>query len=193
MKRTTLLATLFAAAALAGCTSIGGTPTTGSTPPPTTETSDTGSTSSPSAVDLGIDKYKDKPCDVLTAAQVTQLGKVKAPEIRQGPAGQICNWRGQELLEDSAYEISVATLLPYETALANSRQRPVFSEKDIQGVRTFTSSTTDDTRTCTSTVDAGKSATLLVIVNVARNKVPAQKPCAEAERVAAMAIENLRG
>ena len=191
MKRTTLLATLFTAAALAGCTTIGGTPTTGNTPP-TTETSDTGSTGSPSA-DLGIDKYKDKPCDVLTAAQVAQLGNVKEPTTRQGAAGPICKWSGKELLDDSAYDIAIGTALAYDTALANSRQHPVFSEKTVQGVRTFTSSTTDDTRTCTANVDAGKSGTLLVNVNVARNKVPAQKPCAEADRVAAMIIENLRG
>lgn len=192
LKRTTLLATLFAAAALAGCTNVGGTPTTAPTPPPT-ETSNTGSTGSPSTVELDIAKYKAKPCDVLTPTQVTQLGNVKEPTTREGAAGPICKWSGKELLDDSTYDIAIGTALAYDTALANSRQHPVFIETTIQGVRTFTSSTTDDTRTCTTVVDAGKSGSLLVTVNVARNKVPAQKPSAEAQRVAALAIENLRG
>lgn len=192
LKRTTLLATLFAAAALAGCTNVGGTPTTATTPPPT-ETNNTGSTGSPAAVELKVDKFKDKPCDLLTAAQVAQLGNVKEPKIRQAALGPACQWNGKEILEDSAYEVAVYPDQSFETQLGNSRSFPVFSEKTIQGIRTFNSDNTDATRSCTTIAEAGKTGILQVDVSVAKNKVPAQKPCAEAERVTAMAIENLRG
>jgi len=190
LKRNTLLATLFATAALAGCTNVGGTPTTGSTPPPATESSDTGS---PTAVELGIDKFKDKPCDFLTAAQVTQLGNVKAPTTRQAALGPACSWNGKDILEDSAYEISTASEQSYETLLGNSRKFPVFSEKTIQGIRTLSSDDTDGTRACETIVEAGKTGAVLVHVDVAMKKVPTQKPCAESERVAALVIGNLRG
>lgn len=191
LKRTTLLATLFAAAALAGCTNVGGTPTTATTPP-TTEMSDTGSADSP-AVKLNIAKFKDKPCDILTAAQVTQLGNTKAPTTRQAALGMACEWSGKDILEDSAYEVSTATEQSFETMRGNASKSAVFSEKTIQGVRTFSADTTDGTRACATYGEAGKTGVLIVHVDVARSKVATQKPCAEAERVAAMAIENLRG
>lgn len=190
LKRTTLVAALFAAAALAGCTGINGTPTTGSTPP-ATQTSDTGSTGSP-ATKLSIAKFKDKPCDILTAAQVTALGNVDV-KTRTSVVGQACTWEGKDVLDDSTYEISVGTEQVFENQLTNSRNAAVFSEKTIDGVRTFNRDSTDGSRTCLTIIEAGKVGTVGVAVDVAKNKLSTQKPCTESEKLAATVIGNLRG
>lgn len=194
LKRTTLLATLFAVAALAGCSDIkGGTPTTGATQPPATETSDTGSTGSP-ATDLGIDRYKDKPCDILTPAQVTALGNVEAAgRQRKSALGQACVWDGKEALDDSSFDIVVAMGQDYDNQLNNSRTNTTFSEKTVDNVRTFSTHSGDASRTCLTVVDGGKAGSIGVSISVAKNKAATTKSCAETEKVAAAVIGNLKG
>ncbi len=193
LKRTTLLATLFAAAALAGCSDVeGGTPTTSNTPPPATETSNTGSTGTP-ATELSLDKVKDKPCDILTAAQVTALGNVDSPRPRKAALGPSCVWDGKEALDDSTYEIWVATDQVFENQLSASRSDAVFSEKTIQGVRTFSGDSTDGVRMCLTVIEAGKTGTVGVSMNLAKNKAATQKACTETEKLAATVIGNLKG
>jgi hypothetical protein len=193
LKRTTLLATLFAVAALAGCSDVkGGTPTTGNTQPPATETSDTGSTRAPTT-ELNIDKVKDKPCDVLTAAQVTALGNVDVPRQRKAALGPSCVWDGKEALDDSTYEIWVGTEQSFENQLNTSRSAAVFSEKTIEGVRTFSRDSADGIRLCLTVIEAGKTGTVGVSMNLAKNKAATQKACTETEKLAATVIGNLKG
>ncbi|KOV82138.1 DUF3558 domain-containing protein [Nocardia sp. NRRL S-836] len=192
MKRTTLLATLFAATALAGCTSInGGNPTTGATQPPATQTSDTGSTGSPAAR-LNLDKVKGNPCDLLTAAQVSALGNVDV-KTKTSSTGPVCTWEGKSLLDDSTYEVRIAADQTFENQLANSRSAAVFSEKTIDGVRTFSRDSTDASRSCLTIIEAGDKGTVGAAVDVAKNKLSTQKPCTESEKLAATVIGNLRG
>ncbi|MGZ3147999.1 DUF3558 domain-containing protein [Lentzea chajnantorensis] len=192
MKRTTLMAILFAATALAGCTSInGGNPTTGSTPPPATETSETSSTGSPAAK-LDLDKVKGNACDLLTAAQITALGNVET-KSRTSSTGPVCTWEGKSLLDDSTYEARIAADQVYDNQLASSRSAAVFSEKTIDGVRTFSRDSTDGSRSCLTIIEAGEKGTIGAAVDVAKNKLSAQKPCTESEKLAAAVIGNLKG
>lgn len=194
MKRTTtLLAALFALAAIAGCSDkSGGNPKPEATSPSTNTESESPST--PSGPELNLAKYLEKPCDVLTAAQVSSISNVKTPPTtRKAPLGPSCRYQGKELLSDSSFSVTLADGQKYDSLLGNSRNSPVFSETKVGELRAFSSDDTDGTRDCTTAVEAGKESALIVQINVASELKGVKKPCEESQKIAAAAISTLKG
>lgn len=192
MKRTTtLLAALFSLAAIAGCSDKSG----GNAKPETTSPANTESESpsTPSGPELSLAKYLEKPCDVLTSAQVASFSKLKAPEVRKAPLGPACDWKGQDILSDSSFTVTLADGQEYDTLLGNSRSSAVFSEQEVGGLRSFSSDDTDGTRACATAVETGKESAILVQINVARELKGVKKPCEESQKIAAAAISTLKG
>jgi hypothetical protein len=185
-RSTTLLAALFALAALAGCSEKNG----GNAKPETTSTSTntTDGTSTPSGPELSLAKFLQKPCDVLTPAQTASFGKFKEPASRKAPLGPSCRWAAQDNTVDSSIAVTFGDGQEYDTLLSNSRKSPVFKEVKVEGLNAFSSDDTDGTVDCTTVVETGKTSAIVV-----QTSVNDKKPCEFAERVAAVVISTLRG
>ena len=190
MKRTTtLLAALFSLAALAGCSDKSGGNANPETTSPSTNTQSE-SPSTPSGPQLSLAKFLAKPCDVLTAAQLSPLGsKFKAPAKRTAPLGPACDWKAVDSTVDSSITVTLADGQEYDTLLSNSRKSPVFSEQKVEGLRAFSSDDTDGTVDCATAVETGKESAILVQISVYTGK----KPCDEAQKIAAAVISTLKG
>jgi hypothetical protein len=183
----TLLAALFALAALAGCSEKnGGNAKPETTSPSTSTTSD--STGTPSGPELSLAKFLEKPCDVLTPAQIASFGKFREPASRKAPLGPSCRWPGQDNTVDSTIAVTFGDGQEYDSLLSNSRKSPVFKEVKVDGLRAFSSDDTDGTDACTTFVETGKTSAIAV-----QTSVNDKKPCELAEKVAAVVITTLRG
>lgn len=187
MKRsTTLLAALFALAALASCSDKSG----GNAKPETTSTTTntTDSSGTPSGPELSLAKFLEKPCDVLTPAQIASFGKFKEPASRKAPLGPSCRWAAQDNTVDSSIAVTFGDGQEYDTLLSNSRKSPVFKEVKVDGLPAFSSDDTDGTEACTTIVETGKTSAVAV-----QTHVNDKKPCELAEKVAAVVITTLKG
>ncbi|MEU0883916.1 DUF3558 domain-containing protein [Lentzea sp. NPDC005914] len=190
MKRSlTLLAALFSLAALAGCSDKSG----GNAKPETTSPSDTKSESpsTPAGPQLDLAKFLAKPCDVLTAAQLSPLGShFKAPAPRTAPLGPACDWKAVDSTVDSSVTVTLADGKEYDSLLSSSRKSPIFSEQKVEGLRSFNSDDTDGTVDCTTAVETGKESAIVVQTSVLDGKT---KPCDVNLKVASAVVTTLKG
>ncbi|MGI5502238.1 DUF3558 domain-containing protein [Lentzea sp. CA-135723] len=189
---TALLTAVLAFGALAGCTSsqTGGNPT----PAPTTGGGQT--STEPTGSDgpgLSIAKYVSDPCSILTASQVTTLGSVRAPESNTAELGPQCSWKGQDVIKNSRYSVSVTEKKSFDDMVANVKGNPVFEDKKIDGVRVISTDQLDGLITCLVSIQAAKTDSVTVQTNIAADERAAKKACPEAERVAQLIITNLKG
>lgn len=190
---TALLTAVLAFGALVGCsgTKTGGNPTT----PPATgaETTSSEPTSNGSAEGLSIAKYVSNPCSILTASQVTTLGSVRAPEPGTAELGPNCVWKGQDVIKNSKYTVSVTEGKNFEDMVNNVKGNPVFTDKKIDGVRAFSTSQTDASTGCLTSLQASKTDSVTVQVATASDERATKPACQESERVAQLIISNLKG
>ncbi|GAB2860453.1 DUF3558 domain-containing protein [Lentzea nigeriaca] len=189
---TALLTAVLVTGVLAGCSQK--TPGNANTTTPTageqTSSSPTGS-DSPSG--LSIDKFVSKPCDILTAAQVAKLGSVRAPEPGTGLLGPLCTWKGQDVVKNSRYTISVTKGKDVEEMVATVKTDPVYTDHKVDGVRFVTSDATNGESTCATIIQVSKTDSVTLQVSVAKDERATKKPCTESETVSKMIVENLRG
>ena len=190
---TALLTAVFAFGALAGCTgnTTGGTPTTG-TKTGTEQTSST-PTSEPSS-GLSIANYVTKPCDILKPDQLATLGSVREGATGTGELGQKCTWRGQDVSKNTSYIVHVTEDKAVDDMAASSKAKnSFFEEKQIDGLRAYSTDGTDGSMYCLTTVQASKTDSITVQVTSSADERATKKPCPEAERVAQLIITNLKG
>ncbi|GLY49025.1 DUF3558 domain-containing protein [Lentzea sp. NBRC 102530] len=188
---TALLTAVLAFGALAGCTSsqTGGNPT----PAPTTGGEQTSTEPTSSDPGLSIAKYVSAPCSILTSSQTTTLGSVRAPAPGTGELGPLCEWKGQDVIKNSRYTVSVTEKKPFDDMVANVKNNPVFDDKKIDGVRVVSTDQLDGLITCLVSIQASKTDSVTVQVNLAADEQATKKACPEAERVAQLIITNLKG
>ncbi|SES18534.1 Protein of unknown function [Lentzea xinjiangensis] len=189
---TALLTAVLAAGVLAGCSEkTGGNAGTGA--PTSGEQTSSAPTSTGSSSGLSIAKFADKPCDILTAAQVATLGTVAAGKSGTNILGAECEWKGQDVIKNSTYSVTVTEDKDVEEMVANVKSNPIFQDKQSNGVRLVTNDGSDGTLHCSTIIGVSKTDSVTVYVAIAADERPAKPACPESEKVAAMVIENLRG
>jgi hypothetical protein len=189
---TALLTAVLAIGVLAGCSEkTNGNANT--TAPSTGDQTSSQPTSTDSPSGLSIDKFVSKPCDILTAAQVAKLGSVRAPEADSDVLGPMCTWKGQDVIKNSTYSVSVTKDKDVDEMVANVKNDPVFTDHKVDGVRLITSDQTNGEMSCDTIIQVSKTDSVTLQVSVAKDERATKKPCTEAETVAKMIIENLRG
>lgn len=190
---TALLTAVLALGALAGCTgnTTGGTPT----PQSNTGAGQTSSTptSSESPSGLSITNYVSKPCDILKPDQVATLGSVKDGVAGTDALGPLCTWEGQNPIKNSGYDVSVTTGKDFEAQVAAVKDRAVFTDKKIDGIRVITTDGTDGAMYCLTSIQISKTDSVTVQVDSSPDERATKKPCVETERVAQLIITNLKG
>ena len=190
---TALLTAVLAFGALAGCTSsqTGGNPTAA----PTTGGGQTSSepTSDGSGTSLDVSKFVGTPCSVLTADQVATLGSVRAPEPGTGTLGPNCVWRGQDAIKNSKYTVHVTKDQNFDNQVNEVKNNAVFTDKKIDGVRVISTDRLDGEVTCLVSLQASKTDSVTIQVNVASDEQASKKACPEGERLAQLIIGNLKG
>ncbi|WP_330270470.1 DUF3558 domain-containing protein [Lentzea sp. NBC_00516] len=189
----TALLTAVLAFGLTGCTgnTTGGTPTT----PSDTGAGQTSSTptSEESSSGLSITEYVSKPCDILKPDQVATFGSVKAGTPGTAVLGPSCKWDGQSPTKNTGYEVTVTTGKDFEAQVAGVKDRPVFEDKKIDGVRVITTDGTDGKTYCLASIQISKTDSVTLQIASAAAERATKKPCPEAERVAQLIITNLKG
>jgi hypothetical protein len=189
---TALLTVVLAIGALAGCSEkTGGNANT--TAPTAGQQTTTAPTSADSPSGLSIDKFVSKPCDILTTAQVAKLGSVRAPEPGSDVLGPLCTWKGQDVVKNSRYTVSVTKDKDVEEMVANVKSDPVFTDHKVDGVRFVTSDGTNGQMSCATIIQVSKKDSVTVQVSVAKDEQATKKACPESEAVSKMIVENLKG
>ncbi|MDT7782559.1 MAG: hypothetical protein QOF58_978 [Pseudonocardiales bacterium] len=189
---TALLTVALAIGALAGCSEkTGGNATT--TAPTGGEQTSSSPTSQGSSSGLSIAKVASKPCDTLTAAQVAKLGTVAAGKSSTGILGPECQWKGQDVIKNSTYTVTVTEDKDVDDMVANIKSNPIFQDKKSDGVRLVTNDSTDGTLHCSTIIEVSKTDSVTVYAAIAADERPTKPACPESEKIAKMVIENLRG
>ncbi|SDG20585.1 Protein of unknown function [Lentzea fradiae] len=189
---TALLTAVIAVGVLAGCSektggTAGTTLTTGGGQTSTAPTSESSSSG------LSIAKFADKPCDLLTEAQVAKLGEVAAPKTSTSTLGPKCTWEGKDILKNSTYVVYATVDQDVEAMVDRVKTNPIFTEKKIGDVRVFINDSTDGVIHCRAIIEVSKTDSATVDADIAAEERAAKPACTEAESVAAMVIETLKG
>lgn len=189
---TALLTAVIAIGVLAGCSEkTGGN---ANTPAPTAgDQTSTPPTSSGSSTGLSIAKFADKPCDLVTAAQLPKLGSVRAPETATSVIGPRCDWKGQDVIKNSTYRVAVTQDKDVEGIIANVKDSPVFTDHKVDGVRFVTYDGTDASIDCRTIIQVSDTDSVTSSVSIASAERAAKKPCTESEEFAKMIVETLKG
>jgi hypothetical protein len=189
---TALLTAVLAIGVLAGCSEkTGGNANT--TAPTGGEQTSTAPTSGGSSSGLSIAKFAEKPCDLLTAAQVAKLGEVGAPKTGTSTLGPKCTWEGKDILKNSTYVVYATVDKDVESMVSNVKSNPIFKDKKISDVRVIVNDSTDGTIHCRAIIEVSKTDSATVDADIAKDERAAKPACTEVESVAKMVIENLRG
>jgi hypothetical protein len=187
---TALLTAVLAIGVLAGCSEKTGGNANTTAPTAGEQTSTTPTSSGPSS-GLSIAKFANKPCDLLTAAQVAKLGDVGAPETGTSTLGPKCTWKGKDVLKNSTY--TVYSTVDVEEMVNNVKSNPIFTDKKVGDVRVIVNDSTDGTLHCRAIVEVSKTDSATVDASIAKDERASKPACTEVESVATMVIENLRG
>jgi hypothetical protein len=187
-----LLAAVVAIGVLAGCSEKTGGNANTSTPSPGDKTS-TAPTSSGSSTGLSIAKFANKPCDLVTAAQLPKLGSVKAPEAGTSVIGPRCEWKGQDVIKNSTYRVVVTQDKDVEGIVSSVKNNPVFTDHKVDGVRFVTYDATDASIDCRTIIQVSDTDSVTSSVSVASAERATKKPCTESEEFAKLVVQTLRG
>ncbi|MGW6936394.1 DUF3558 family protein [Lentzea sp. NPDC054927] len=189
---TALLTAVIAVGVLAGCSEkTGGNANT--TAPGTGDQTSSSPTSSDSSSGLSIAKFVDKPCDVVTAAQLAKLGSVRAPETTSTPIGQQCAWKGQDVIKNSTYRVAVTADKPVDEMVANVKDSGVFTDHKVDGIRFITYDATDASIDCRTIIQVSDTDSVTSSVSVASAERATKKPCTASEEFAKLVVETLKG
>lgn len=189
---TALLTAVLAIGALAGCSEKTGGNANTTAPTGGEQTSSSPTSSGPSS-GLSIAKVANKPCDVLTAAQVAKLGAVKAPATKTSILGPECKWSGQDVIKNSTYWAVVTQDKSVQEMVDSIKNNQVHNDHKVGGVRFITNDTTDGSISCATIIEVSDTDSVTLSVSIAADERAAKKPCTESETVAKMIVENLRG
>lgn len=175
-----------------------GTPSAESGAP--TGTSGSTASSAPSTstggAELPISTFTDKPCELLKADQVAQLGTFKAPAKSTNSVASLCKWGAQDILKGLSYTISVATTgTDFKTSAEQAKaNNPYFKETKVGEYPAYNSDGTDAKGSCTTGVGTPSKGVFLAQVIMENEALPEyEDPCAATEKVAALVIQNLKG
>ncbi|MFD5828047.1 DUF3558 family protein [Lentzea sp. NPDC060358] len=189
---TALLTAVVAVGVLAGCSEkTGGNAST--TEPTGGGQTSTAATSTGSSSGLSIAKFAEKPCDLLTSAQVAKLGEVAAPETSTSTLGPKCTWEGKNISKNSSYVVYATVDKDVESMISNVKGNPVFTDKKIGDVRVVINDSTDGVIHCRAIIAVSKTESATVDADIAAEERSAKPACTEVESVAKMVIETLKG
>lgn len=189
---TALLTAVIAIGVLAGCSEkTGGNANT--TAPSTGEQTGGTPTSGGSSTGLSIAKFVEKPCDVVTSAQLAKLGSLRAPETTSTSLGQQCAWKGQDIIKNSTYRVAVTPDKAVDDMVANVKGDPVFTDHKVGGIRFITFDGTDASIDCRTIIQVSDTDSVTSSVSIASAERATKKPCTESEEFAKMIVETLKG
>lgn len=194
--RTRTLALMAALASLGfvGCT----TEAPGRPSPGASASGPTAPTTSKPAFDgpeLDLGKFADKPCDLLNAGQLAQLGTFDAPKPDKDSFGSHCTWQAKQVLKGSTYEVTLLTNgSTIEQIAESSKGVPVYRQTRVSGYPAVSSDATNGRGNCTTAVGTSSKDAILVQISVENPDVPEHKDsCTATEKVAALVVGNLKG
>lgn len=188
---TAVLTAILAIGLLAGCSEkTNGNPNT-TAPAGGEQTSSTPTSESSSG--LSIAKFANKPCDLLTTAQVAKLGEVAAPKSGTTVLGPECVWNGKDALKNSTYAVVVTEDKDVEEMVNNVKSSPIFNDKKVGDVRVVVSDSTDGTLHCRAIIEVSKTDSVTLDARIASAERSTKPACTEVESVAKMVIETLKG
>ena len=189
---TALLTAVIAIGVLAGCSEKTGR-NANTTAPSTGDQTSSVPTNGGSSSGLSIAKFADKPCDLVTAAQLAKLGSVRAPETASSPIGPRCDWKGQDVTKNSTYRAAVTQGKDVESTIANVKNSPVFTDHKVDGVRFVTYDATDASIDCRTIIQVSDTDSVTASVSIATAERATKKPCTESEEFAKMIVETMKG
>lgn len=198
MKSTTLILLALAVVGMAsGCT---GKNPGNATPGPTSGGDTVATTTSkpatvPGGPDIDLGKFAAKPCDLLQADQLAQLGSFKAPEPGSNTLGPSCKWRAQKVLEGASYTVTLVTGgSTFEEISKNAKKDAVNRETKIADYSAVSSDQTNGKGNCGTAVGVSSKGALLVQAGSENeNSAEYKDTCAASEKVAALVVGNLKG
>lgn len=143
--------------------------------------------------DLDLSKFTDRPCALLTPAQVAGLGTLKAPEPRQAPLGPQCRWNPQNVAK-SGYSVTLATKGDTLESLRETfKDATKYRETVVSGYPAFSYDGGDGKGVCSTVV--GSSSKDAIVVNVIGEFTKAAENtdyCNVTEMVAASVVANVK-
>lgn len=175
----------------AGCTGkTKGDPTSATTAPPTV--SSEGGAPPITGLELSLDKFKSDPCTILTAGQVSQLGKMDPAKREDRPGEPVCTWNPTDIPNVSySVVISTKTLNDY---YENKGGFSAFEATEVAGYPAVNFSQLDlKAGDCNTLIGLGKSTALLVQTTSTKGAPNYGNPCKNTEKAAALALETIKG
>jgi hypothetical protein len=145
--------------------------------------------------ELDPTKFSDRPCDLLTSAQLAELGKFKAPESEKAAAGSMCHWRAQDTLKGTRYDVTIyADGNTIESIASSVKGSPVVKDAKVSGYPAVSYDITDGKGTCSTAVGTSAKHAILVQMIAKDESLPEWKDsCGASEKAAALVLENLKG
>ncbi|PRY42698.1 uncharacterized protein DUF3558 [Umezawaea tangerina] len=144
---------------------------------------------------MSFAKFIDKPCDVLTSAQITTLGTFKEAKPSTDSTGPSCRWAATDPTKGISYTVSLLTDgTTIDKVTENVKTAPVYRKAEVSGLPAVSSDSTDGKGTCATAVGASSKDTFLVQISTLNESTPEYKDsCGATEKVAALVIQNLKG
>lgn len=195
LKSTTLVALVAVTlvGVVAGCSDK--KPGNATAQPPTGSSSETAS-SKPAFSQPALDpaKFSDRPCDLLTSAQLAGLGKFEAPEPEKAAVGPMCHWRAEDTLRGTRYDVTILVNGDIESIVSSVKGSPVVKDVKVSGYPAVSYDITDGKGTCSTAVGTSAEHAILVQMIAHDESLPEWKDsCGATEKVAALVLGNLKG
>ncbi|MET8756302.1 DUF3558 domain-containing protein [Lentzea sp. NPDC004782] len=145
--------------------------------------------------DLDLSKFTSRPCDLLTAAQLAQLGTFDPPTSGHQELGPGCRWEAKEVLKGAAYSVTLSTEgNTLESMREASKAEPVFRETTVAGYPAFSKDGTTGKGNCGTAVKTSSKEAIYVQISTLNKETPEYKDsCRATEKVAALVVQNLKG
>lgn len=147
--------------------------------------------------ELDLRRYVDKPCELLTSEQETQLN-VKAGALRESVGGPSCDWKPVDRVDGTRYMVTILT--EAEGGLEGVYRRkanfgffePAGEIGGYPAVHINLGAKNDD-GTCTTDVGVMKDLVFEASVFVRdQNSSDYKNPCAVADKLAELVVQNLK-
>jgi hypothetical protein len=155
--------------------------------PPVGSSSETTSTKPAfSQPELDPTKFSTRPCDLLNASQLAELGKFKAPETENAAVGP---------LKGTRYDVTIyADGSTIESITDSVKGSPVVKDVKVSGYPAVSFDITDGKGKCSTAVGTSPKHAILVQMIANDESLPEFKDsCGSTEKVAALVLGNLKG
>lgn len=200
MRRPVLALLAVASLGLAACSSTDqgrATPQAGGTETSTTVVTTSGEAPPITGPELDLRRYVDKPCELLTSEQETQLN-VEAGALGETAGGPLCDWKPVDRDDGTRYMVTILT--EAEGGLEGVYRRkanfgffePAGEIGGYPAVHINLGAKNDD-GTCTTDVGVMKDLVFEASVFVRdRNSSDYKNPCAVSDKLAELVVQNLK-